>query len=172
MACDGTCSRVLEALLPRAALDQLEAFLTPLLAEAGGFVMLCTRWVPGALLVELYAVDVWMLITRCHRLLFPMWTAECLLLIAMASIELLCTRCSWPFSSGNSKRCTAGEGCGIRAAPPWMGHQVQLTIISRHACLPVCIRLRSRESAWWAVAYAELSDPPGLWWTAFCTEHT
>lgn len=42
VACDGTCSRVLEALLPRAALDQLEAFLTPLLAKAGGFVMLCT----------------------------------------------------------------------------------------------------------------------------------
>ena len=65
VACDGTCSRVLEALLPCAALDQLEAFLTPLLAEAGGFVMLCTRWVPGALLVKLYAVDVLMLITRC-----------------------------------------------------------------------------------------------------------
>ena len=43
VACDGTCSRVLEALLPRAALEQLEAFLTPLLAEAGGFMMLCTR---------------------------------------------------------------------------------------------------------------------------------
>ena len=43
VACDGTCSRVLEALLPRAALGQLEAFLTPLLAEAGGFMMLCMR---------------------------------------------------------------------------------------------------------------------------------
>ena len=43
VACDGTCSRVLEALLPRAALEQLEAFLMPLLAEAGGFMMLCTR---------------------------------------------------------------------------------------------------------------------------------